>query len=514
MRIFLELPSLIWMLFFGMENCNIGFVINHVDMVVQLGFSVDIEDEDHRMLVGHHSPNYQEWDGGQMGGRPTWLNPKDLPKHFIQCRNCDDKPPMMFICQLYAPCEDVNPNAYHRSLYVFACPSCDENNGPNNITTGSVRVLRAQLPKENPYFPPVPPQDDQQQHLPQCWNIPLCQVCGQRSNGKCPLQQQYFCGPHHQREYKKYIFGNHQIQSRQLQQQSSSLSSFSSLFLPSVLTESELVVEDEPTEMVVQHDDVTTLFKTTKQLKQQHAAELDKGNDDDGDDDDDDEDDDDQKLEQQDLNEMIGAADETISRDSVTMAFYDRMNKFANVRTQCLRYLRWPDQSMCLETGTPLWIRSDYQPDSNNSNNDNNNNTTIPPPCDRCGSERRFEFQLMPQMLHYLFRDLERERSKTQPERIKVNREDIAALKMATSIMEQAPPEQIPPDFAANKEAAIDTLRNKLMGEDLKKGPSWGVVSIYTCTKSCGDGMDVDLDVDAELGAYVEEFAWKQPSLD
>jgi hypothetical protein len=119
----------------------------------------------------------------------------------------------------------------------------------------------------------------------------------------------------------------------------------------------------------------------------------------------------------------------------------------------------------------------------------------------------------MPQMLHYLFRDLEQERKRTiehHPQRIKIKEEDIEALTMATSIMDQAPPEQVPPDLAANKEAVIDTFRNKLMEED-NKTPSWGVVSIYTCTSSCG-GMDGE--EDAEFGAYVEEFAWKQPSLD
>jgi pre-rRNA-processing protein TSR4 len=484
-------------------------------MVVQLGFSVDIEDDDHRMLVGHRSPHYQEWDGGQMGGRPTWLNPKDIPKRFVQCLNCDT--PMMFICQLYAPCEDINPNAYHRSLYVFACSN---SSACAHQTTGSVRVLRAQLPEDNPYFPamtatstqdrqphqqqqeaaPDHRQQEQLQYLPHFWNNPLCQVCGQRGGGKCPLQQEYFCGPHHQREYKKYIYDNQkQNQSLQPQQISSSSwmsMSMSSLFLPSVLTESELVVEDEPTEAVV-------FCKTPQQLGAKSVFDCNKNDGNNVEDDDDN--DDDQNLEQQDLNEMIGAADESVSKDNVTMSFYDRLNKVTNIKTQCLRYLRWPDPSTCVETSTPLWIRSDYQPDTSS--------TVIPPICDRCGSERRFEFQLMPQMLHYLFRDLEQERKRTiehHPQRIKIKEEDIEALTMATSIMDQAPPEQVPPDLAANKEAAIDTFRNKLMEED-NKTPSWGVVSIYTCTSSCG-GMDGD--EDAEFGAYAEEFAWKQPSLD
>jgi pre-rRNA-processing protein TSR4 len=439
-----------------------------LETVVQLGFSVDIEDHEHRMLVGHHSPDYKEWDGGQLGGRPTWLNPKDIPKNFMKCQNCDS--PMVFVCQLYAPSEEVNPNAFHRSLYVFACPN---SSACAKQTTGCIRVLRTQLPKENPYFP----EDHNEtwtRHLPTFWNKHTCKVCGQHGRGKCPIQQEYFCGPHHQKEYKKFVFDKSQQLSNELECQ----------ILPSVLTESELVVEEEPTA----EQDEKSREKAENALFKAQGADIES----DGDDDDDDE-----HLEQNDLNEMVGAADETVSKDSVTMKFYDRIHKMADVKTQCLRYLRWPSETICQETGTPLWIRSDYQPGSI-------------PACERCGSERRFEFQLMPQMLHYLFHNLEHTKAaKVQDSRI-IKKEDVEALKTATSIMEQAPPEHIPPDFAANKEAAIDTLRNKLMEDDTQT-LSWGVVAIYTCTESCG-AMEVD--EDDELGANVEEFAWKQPSLD
>ncbi|KAG7338649.1 programmed cell death protein [Nitzschia inconspicua] len=445
-----------------------------LETVVQLGFSVDIEDNEHRLLVGHNNPDYKEWDGGQLGGRPTWLNPKDIPNGFLKCKNCDS--PMMFVCQLYAPCDEVNDDAFHRSFYVFACPDSTK---CSKETTGSIRVLRTQLPKENPYFP----EDHDETwtyHLPASWNKHLCKVCGQQGRGKCPIQQEYFCGPHHQKEYKKYVFDK--LQQHQQQQTPSTQLEFH--FLPSVLTESELVVEEEP----IPEQDNKTRKKAEKALFKAQGVEIDN-------DSDDEEEDSDKNLEQKDLNEMVGAADETVSKDSATMKFYDRIHQVDDVKTQCLRYLRWPNHRTCEDTGTPLWIRSDFQPD------------TIPS-CERCGTERRFEFQLMPQMLHYLFKDMESERAKAKDTIIK--KEDIEALQRATSIMEQAPPEQVPPDFAANKDAAIDTLRNKLMEEDAKT-PSWGVVSIYTCTDSCG-GMEIEND--SELGAYFEEFAWKQPSLD
>lgn len=442
--------------------------------MVQLGFSVDIEDDEHRMLVAHNSADYQEWDGGQLGGRPSWLNPRDIPNTFIKCQNCDS--PMLFVCQLYAPSEEVNPNAFHRSLYVFACPNsslCGKQ------PTGSIRALRTQLPKQNLYFPEKnQPDDIRLQHLPSAWNINLCKLCGQRGLGKCPIQQEYFCGPHHQREYKKQIHDKVQKGSKH----------DGLPFLPSLLTESELVVEEEPP----LDEDETTQKKVENALFKSQGADIENNSDDDNDDD--------MDLEQKDLNKMVGAADETVSNDSVTMSFYDRINNVANVKAQCLRYLRWPDSETCKETKTPLWIRSDCQPESI-------------PHCERCGAERRFEFQLMPQMLHYLFRDFEHHTNRDKVDIVK--KEDIAALQTATSIIEQAPSEHVPPDFAANKEAAINKMRNKLMDDDENvKMPSWGVVSIYTCTESCGGGtMEMEKE-DMDLGAYVEEFAWKQPSLD
>ena len=443
-----------------------------LETVVQLGFSVAIESDDDDLLVGHHSANWREWDGGQAGGRPSWLNPKDLPKHCITCRNCDH--PMVFVCQLYAPMEEVNPDAFHRSFYVFACPN---NSVCAKETTGSTRVLRVQMPRENPYYPE---EADAlwAMHLPEAWDVHLCKVCGQQANGKCPVQGEYFCGKHHQKEYKKYVFDKQQHLSKQLDFH----------FLPSVMAASELVVEEEP----FGAKDEKSRLKAEKALFKNHGIDVE-----DDDDSDDDAEDEDEKLEQNDLNAMYGAADETVTKDPVTMNFYDRINRTGDVKTQCLRYLRWPDQELCSISSTPLWIRSDCQPESI-------------PECENCGAERKFEFQIMPQMLHYLLKDLELEQAK-QEVKTKITKEDVDALKTASSIMEQAPPEQVPPDFAANKQKAVEALRNKLMDEDGKR-PSWGVIAVYTCTGSCG-GMDVGEGA-SELGAYIEEFAWRQPSLD
>jgi pre-rRNA-processing protein TSR4 len=429
---------------------------------VQLGFSVAFEDHEHGAFVGHNLPLWRDWDGGQIGGRPSWLQPRDLPKDFLACKNCDE--PLCFVCQLYAPVDEVNPEAFHRSMYIFACPNKQCAGEP----TGSIRVLRTQLPQKNSFYP-EDHDETWSQHLPEAWEVNLCRVCGQRGKGKCPVQGYHFCGKHHQKEHKNYIFDKQQL-SKKLE--------FN--FLPSVYSESELVVEEEPSgaENVDVSKPKKALFPTTNE-------------DDDGDDDSD------KDLEQEDLNEMTGAAASTVSKDATTMDFYARVKGVPDVQEQVLRYLRWPDRDLALDTSTPLWIRSDHQPKN-------------VPDCPHCGAERKFEFQVMPQMLHYLLKDLQMHRAHAAMKQ-SISASDREALMKASSIMEQAPPEQIPPDFADSKEKAIRTMKRHLMGDDDKEF-DWGVVAVYTCTKSCCGG--VEMEENAELGAYIEEFAWKQPSLD
>lgn len=411
---------------------------------VQLGFSVSYEDEEHKSLVAHKTPQWKEWDGGQIGGRPSWLQPRELPLSSLECKCCQK--PLVFVCQIYAPADEITPNAFHRSLYVFACTYCVK----DSSSPGTVRVLRTQLPEENPFYPlNIEEEVNWSQHKPETWNVNLCQVCGQRGTGKCPIQQYYFCGKHHQSEHKRYIHDDPTNTTK---------------FLPSVCTESELVVEEEP-----QLDNNTT--------DQQEAMFSDEHNEEDED------------LEQEDLNKITGAVTSEASKDQTTIEFYAR-TKLPNVQEQCLRYLRWPANQNC---EMPLWIRSDHQPDSI-------------PCCDSCGAQRKFEFEIMPQMIHYLMED-NAKHVKNEEYMYQVKQ----AIAQATSIMDQAPAEQVPPEFSDAKERAVAAMRSKLM-EDGKDELSWGVIAVYTCTDSCGGGLEVE--EGSELGAYREEYAWKQPSLD
>lgn len=428
---------------------------------VHLGFVETIENEEQLLRIAHRSANFDDWDGGQVGGCPSFLDPQHLPDS-PQCQEC--KGTMKFLCQIYAPVDEYEDRAFHRTLYAFACSKCQDD------STQTIRVYRCQLPQENPYFPsdPTSLQDctNWKQHLPETHGVQLCQVCGMRGKYKCPLQRLYFCGKEHQREYKKHVFDK--ISNGEGPSE-----------LPSVFPIAELAVDAEvlpdPTADEANRD---TMFESNN-------------NNSDGDDSD-------AELEQEDLNRMTGRK-ETVEQDKFTQTFMQRIKPQPD---QALRYSRWNvDSGLGNESANDdqiLWIRKDYRP------------TNIPD-CPYCGSPRRFEFQLMPQMLDHLNRNATVDQAASEPYQQYKN-----ALQQAEDLIREAPPESIPPALVENKERVAGRMRQYLL-KQRKSTVEFGVVAVYSCVQSCGmtNGLQPD---SADAGdapvAYREEFAWRQPCLD
>ncbi|XP_039562946.1 programmed cell death protein 2 isoform X2 [Passer montanus] len=103
----------------------------------------------------------------KVGGRPAWLGEAGLPgPAALRCGQCQQ--PRAFLLQLYAPLPG-RPDAFHRSLFVFACrsPACYRLAGPS----GPFRVFRSQLPRRNDTYP-------------------------ERCCGRC--RRAAYCGPEHQ----------------------------------------------------------------------------------------------------------------------------------------------------------------------------------------------------------------------------------------------------------------------------------------------------------------------------
>ena len=504
-------------------------------VAVHLGFSVPVESPDDLEAIAHNSPIWSDWDGGKIGGKPSWLNPRDVPAGPLRCRACtkrneakgnvdgigaDDSnnkakeaTTMRFLCQTYCPADEEstpsNAAAFHRTLYVFACPSTECSTNP---TSESVLILRGQLPQDNDFYPRSTKDreddfDNWTQNESEVHGVNLCAVCGCKAGGRCPKQNLWFCGKDHQKEYNKHAKDGDE--KRDL-----------SHSLPSVYAESELVVEDEPTskkttadeeERLRQEMDKVAMFSTSDEGKKK--SKIVEEMDDDGveDDGNDEEEDLDKNLEQTDLNDMTGAAG-TGTSDAATLEFYSRIGRGdGDVKEQCLRYCRWKETNVGADDddddeeakeGGPLWVSSSNVPSENDI-----------PPCEHCGAPRKFELQIMPQMLNYLFGGNNDDKGKDA-----VASEEVrAALLAASNIAEQAKREgregELPADFKKRHEEAVERVRNALLlgGSGMKSGGDgmdWGVIAVYTCTASCGGGG-----AGAKYGAYREEFAWRQKPL-
>jgi len=551
------------------------------DNPVQLGFALPLHNNNSpddgsnasecNPELGHQSPHWSEWDGGKIGGCPSWLNPRDLPEATpLRCRGpcCSIEhgkqgTTLRFITQLYCPADDVteNESAFHRSLYVFACPTCcsaptpiQENDG-SSITPSAthhlsqcIRVLRCQLPKHNDFYPTTgdgesnDDDDEWTKHTSHHWakstnndKLNLCAVCGHGSSGKCPKQKLWFCGPDHQKEC---------LRASKQQQENEDDDSNDDVLIPikylqSVCYESELVVEEEPTATTDDND--TTLdnndIATTKYENALFPSK--------------DITDADADLEQSDLNALTGnvslAQAATGVTDPTTLAFYARMaigGTENDVRNQCLRYCRWPEPSEATTTTqadeeeeveeVPLWLSSNDRPPSQSATSEKTDSTIppFPPPCQYCGAPRAFEFQILPQMLHHLLQSPENadtttaanngsDESNEKSSRQVLTDSEMAILMEAKSKIESGM--DLPEGFLEQHEAALANAREALLGVSnnnngkggsdeggSKGGLDWGTIAVYTCTASCGDGGVVS----GENGAYREEAAWMQPPLD
>ncbi|TKR78093.1 hypothetical protein L596_018955 [Steinernema carpocapsae] len=88
---------------------------------VTLGFCEVLDSDELYRLKSHYFPD------GKVGGKPSWLNPVDLPStEDLVCPGCTKG--MAFLAQLYCPIVGGDKNNFHRTLFVFICrnPNCSK----------------------------------------------------------------------------------------------------------------------------------------------------------------------------------------------------------------------------------------------------------------------------------------------------------------------------------------------------------------------------------------------------
>jgi hypothetical protein len=100
----------------------------------------------------------------------------------------------------------------------------------------------------------------------------------------------------------------------------------------------------------------------------------------------------------------------------------------------------------------------------------------------------------------------------------------LAKMQQADAFLQQAPPETVSPHLVESRNAAVQRMRRQLLQSTAASlcRLNWGVVAVYTCPHSCSTSADNVSNDNAQeressfssLGAYREEFAWVQPSID
>ncbi|KAA0156826.1 hypothetical protein FNF29_00936 [Cafeteria roenbergensis] len=141
-------------------------------------------------LVREGTSPFSDWDGGSAGGKPAWLSPADLPgPGSLKCASCAGA--LRFLLQAYCPVDDHDggdsgdggsdnaalggkDRAFHRMLYLFVCAR------PGCVAKGSVLALRCQLPKQNPVI-----AFKRDAVLPAPAPGQVCAVCGMPCDGTC-----------------------------------------------------------------------------------------------------------------------------------------------------------------------------------------------------------------------------------------------------------------------------------------------------------------------------------------
>jgi pre-rRNA-processing protein TSR4 len=144
---------------------------------------------------------------------------------------------------------------------------------------------------------------------------------------------------------------------------------------------------------------------------------------------------DDLNLKQSDYDQALGNE----SRDPEYIKFLARVRRGGP--DQILRYCRWDEKNGPLPIST-IGKKNSFEP----------------PLCEKCGSIRKFEFQVMPQLLYFLNVD-----GSTQ-----VTDNDLNDVRRKVA-MNAPPPEDLKTVFKNTNDEDID----------------WGTLDVYTCTASC-----------------------------
>ncbi|KAG4305223.1 hypothetical protein PORY_001393 [Pneumocystis oryctolagi] len=142
-------------------------------MTIWLGFLEKFGEENDKIL--------EDPTVSKIGGRPTWINPKVIPRpDDLRCGICEKI--MRLLLQLYCPEAENCPMGYHRVIYIFVC---EDGACQRPGFSKSFKVIRVQ--KEN-----IKDSDTKMDHLCIVCNAMALYVCS-----KCKKTK--YCSKQHQK---------------------------------------------------------------------------------------------------------------------------------------------------------------------------------------------------------------------------------------------------------------------------------------------------------------------------
>ncbi|RWS28872.1 programmed cell death protein 2-like protein [Leptotrombidium deliense] len=306
---------------------------------VDLGFVEDIDDLYLFKLKSKYFPS-------KVGGKPSWLSLTHLPSsEQLKCELCSH--PLILLLQIYCPIDDLS-TAFHRTIFIFCCvqPNCG----------GGFKVFRSQLKRFNAFYDSEPPDYEAVEEKldydpkPENFGVKLCSVCGCFADKICSACKEVtYCSREHQKfDWKQN--GHKELCGRATSNGASS----------ALLKEFELVIETENgSEDNRQKDNV----KTEAQRMQECIDFINQ-----------------RKPSCQDEN--FDEYENNCIKDDIYDNFRRKTKQNAD---QVIRYYSYDRKNDFFD---PLWI--------------NNEKPATIPNCENCGSQRKIECQIMPQLLYFV----------------------------------------------------------------------------------------------------------------
>ncbi|KAI6180033.1 VMA21-like domain protein [Aphelenchoides besseyi] len=344
---------------------------------------------------------------GKIGGKPQWLDPIRVPTAAdAKCEVCGK--PMAFVVQIYAPNQKFPESAFHRYLYVFVCRN-GECSQPNK--SANLKVLRSQLPRKNSFFgfdKPLDPNLDGEIEDP--FHDPekfahLCNTCGLKATSKCAkcsqvrglssfvfgVLQTWYCSRDHQ--IIDWTSGHRQkcgktVEERAEELQTDDPKMFAVSELSTVPPENSFLFREYGIKTAVDYGSnvlANEEFESDDEIEDEEANESK----------------DFEQKQHEELKKLVAEMqiknqNEDI-KDADLLESLDERVDHAYKRFCCLNQRR-PSQLIRYALGAQPLSATDYSPVPSLHDNLTNPKLMVPN-CERCGSKRVFELQLMPHLL-------------------------------------------------------------------------------------------------------------------